>query len=194
MVVMQMNVTKRSILIAFVLSVVCGLLYLYTNTFFKTKIVAPEGLPTFIAYDSTINTYGKSGKVEKSLTSTKLSYYNEKNMYYFEKPLITSYTYNEKGIDMWHLKGQIGSMLLNEYAIISEDVELTPGFDNAPVQKATALNLKYDFHTNKITSPTTVSIFGQGFTTEGTDFSYDLNNNVLEYKGKPNAIYYPKNK
>ena len=87
-------------------------------------------------------------------------------MYYFEKPLITSYTYNEKGIDMWHLKGQIGSMLLNEYAIISEDVELTPGFDNAPVQKATALNLKYDFHTNKITSPTTVSIFGQGFTTE----------------------------
>ena len=57
-----MNVTKRSILIAFVLSVVCGLLYLYTNTFFKTKIVIPEGLPTFIAYDSTISTYGKSGK------------------------------------------------------------------------------------------------------------------------------------
>ena len=189
-----MNVTKRSILIAFVLSVVCGLLYLYTNTFFKTKIVIPEGLPTFIAYDSTISTYGKSGKVEKSLTSTKLTYFNDRNLYFFDNPLITSYTYTDKGMDVWHLKGQRGSMLLNEFATISEDVVLTPGSENAPVQKATAFSLKYDFHTNKITSTDTVSIFGQAFSTEGKDFSFDLTNNVLEYKGKPNAIYYPKKK
>lgn len=189
-----MNVTKRLILIAFALTVVCGLLYLYTNTFFKTKIVIQEGLPTFIAYDSTVSTYGKNGKVERSLTSTKLTYFNDNNMYFFENPLITSYTYTDKGFDVWHIKGQRGSMLLNEYATISEDVVLTPGFENAPVQKATADSLKYDFHTNKITSPTTVSIFGQAFSTEGTNFSFDLNSNVLEYKGKPNAIFYPKKK
>ena len=53
--------------------------------------------------------------IEKTLTSTKLTYFDDRNLYFFDNPLITSYTYTDKGMDVWHLKGQRGSMLLNDF-------------------------------------------------------------------------------
>lgn len=45
-----------------------------------------------------------------------------------------------------------------------------------------------------VTSEDLVNIYGNDFFTTGTKFSFDLNSNVLKYKGNPNATYYPQSK
>ena len=51
-----------------------------------------------------------------------------------------------------------------------------------------------NFDNNEISAKDLVSIYGHTFKTEGTDFNFNLNTNVLTYKGKPHATYYPQNK
>ena len=100
--------------------------------------------------------------------------------------------YDKSSINLWHLKGNKGDMVVNKNATIFGNVILYPGFEDATLQKVEATELFYDFKDNLVTSDKLVTIYGKGFKTQGTIFSVDLNTNVIKYKGQPNAIFYPK--
>ena len=92
---------------------------------------------------------------------------------------------------MFHLRTKNTSYI---FAFVKDDVLLYPGFTGSQLKKAVADYLYYDINKNLVTSKSTVTIYGQGIKTTGTDFSLDLNKNVMSYKGQPNATYYPNSK
>lgn len=189
-----MNVTNKSILLAAILLVVSLSIYIYSKSFNSSVTVDKTSLPTFVATDTNMTLYDKEGKIQKTMYSTKTTYYDNKKLYVFEKPLVTTYSYNKDGsVNLWHLKGENGTMIPNKEAVINNNVLIYPGFENSSIERITAKNLHYDFKKNVITSKDLVTIYGKGFKTEGTDFIFDVGKNTLAYKGQPNATYYPEN-
>ena len=134
-------------------------------------------------------------KIDQHFNQRKLGWgFNDKNYYIFENPLITAYDYKKDQVNIWHLKGKYGDLKNNEIAFVKDDVLIYPGFTGSQLKKAVADYLYYDINKNLVTSKSTVTIYGQGIKTTGTDFSLDLNKNVMSYKGQPNATYYPNSK
>ncbi|MCI5576832.1 MAG: LPS export ABC transporter periplasmic protein LptC [Succinivibrio sp.] len=187
-----MNVTKKSLWLAFIFLVLSLLIYIYAKSLVQPTMVDKSSLPTFIATDTDMTIYNLEGKIDKTMVATKTTYYDSKNQYFFDNPLISRYLYDKSNINLWHLKGNKGELIVNKSAAIFGNIILYPGFDDATLQKVEALELFYDFKDNLVTSDKLVTIYGKGFKTQGTVFSADLNTNVIKYKGQPNAIFYPK--
>jgi|SRR5574344_821685 LPS export ABC transporter protein LptC len=189
-----MNVTKKSILLAFLFSVVAISVYVYAVRLKKVEVKDLSSYPTFIAMDTDTVFFNKTGKIDKTMVATKTEYYDNKTFYKFDNPLITSYNYKKDSTDLWHIKGLTGEMVANKTATVKQNVIVYPSFNDPVIDRATADNLEYNFDNNDISSKDLVSIYGHTFKTEGTDFNFNLNTNVLTYKGKPHATYYPQNK
>jgi LPS export ABC transporter protein LptC len=190
-----MSVTKKSILIAVLFAFISSAIYLYTLTLKTQEVKDMSGLPTFIATDSNGTLFDKTGKITRTMIASRTEFYDQGNMYHFDDPLITAYNYKDTDKpNIWHLKGQKGKMKSNDYAIVNGDVVIYPGFKDAVIDKATADNLVYSFATDEVTSKDLVTIYGHVFQTEGTNFKFNLSSNVMSYKGKPHATYYPKSK
>ena len=187
-----MNVTKKSLWLAFIFLVLSLLIYIYAKSLVQPTMVDKSSLPTFIATDTDMTIYNLEGKIDKTMVATKTTYYDSKNQYFFDNALISRYLYDKSNINLWHLKGNKGELIVNKSAAIFGNIILYPGFDDATLQKVEALELFYDFKDNLVTSDKLVTIYGKGFKTQGTVFSADLNTNVIKYKGQPNAIFYPK--
>ena len=191
---MQMNVTKKSVILAVCFASVSIGAYIYTTKFNKIEIVDLSSYPTFIASDTKSTIYGKDGKIEMTMVSEKTEYYASRRMYMIDSPFITAYIQNKNKdtSNLWHLRGEKGIIWENEIATISNNVIIYPGFKDAVIDKATTDKLIYNFKRNNVTSDSTVNIFGHEFSTQGNNFSFNLDTNVLTYKGKPHATYYPK--
>lgn len=194
MAVLLMSVTKRSIILALLFLILAVGIYVYSTMVGKKEVSDVSQLPTFIATDTEGAVYDKNGRVIRTLVSTKTIYFDNKTLYLFENPLISSYSYKNNKIELWHMKGKKGHMITDKSAFISDNVLIYPGFEDSAIKRATADYLNYDFGLNMVTSEDLVNIYGNDFFTTGTKFSFDLNSNVLKYKGKPNATYYPQSK
>lgn len=189
-----MSVTKRSIILALLFLILAVGIYVYSTMVGKKEVSDVSQLPTFIATDTEGAVYDKNGRVIRTLVSTKTTYFDNKTLYLFENPLISSYSYKNNKIELWHMKGKKGRMITDKSAFISDNVLIYPGFEDSAIKRATADYLNYDFGLNMVTSEDLVNIYGNDFFTTGTKFSFDLNSNVLKYKGNPNATYYPQSK
>lgn len=189
-----MSVTKRSIILALLFLILAVGIYVYSTMVGKKEVSDVSQLPTFIATDTEGAVYDKNGRVIRTLVSTKTTYFDNKTLYLFENPLISSYSYKNNKIKLWHMKGKKGHMITDKSAFISDNVLIYPGFEDSAIKRATADYLNYDFGLNMVTSEDLVNIYGNDFFTTGTKFSFDLNSNVLKYKGNPNATYYPQSK
>ncbi|MGN1280356.1 MAG: LPS export ABC transporter periplasmic protein LptC [Succinivibrio sp.] len=190
-----MSVTKKSIILAVIFALLTSFVYVYSTRLNTDTQSDLEDYPTFVATDTEGVLYNDNGKIDKTFVSTKTTYFDEKTEYVFENPLVTHYSYkNNNDVELWHMKGEFGNMYTDKSATISKNVVIYPGFDGSIVEKAEAEYLYYSFKDNGVFSKDEVTIFGKGFKTTGTQFSLDLNKNVLKYKGKPNATYYPKSK
>lgn len=194
MAVLLMSVTKRSIILALLFLILAVGIYVYSTMVGKKEVSDVSQLPTFIATDTEGAVYDKNGRVIRTLVSTKTTYFDNKTLYLFENPLISSYSYKNNKIELWHMKGKKGHMITDKSAFISDNVLIYPGFEDSAIKRATADYLNYDFGLNMVTSEDLVNIYGNDFFTTGTKFSFDLNSNVLKYKGIPNATYYPQSK
>ena len=194
MAVLLMSVTKRAIILALLFLILAVGIYVYSTMVGKKEVSDVSQLPTFIATDTEGAVYDKNGRVIRTLVSTKTTYFDNKTLYLFENPLISSYSYKNNKIELWHMKGKKGHMITDKSAFISDNVLIYPGFEDSAIKRATADYLNYDFGLNMVTSEDLVNIYGNDFFTTGTKFSFDLNSNVLKYKGKPNATYYPQSK
>ena len=193
-VAISMNVTKKSIVMALILALIACILWYFSIVLMKKEVVVNKNYPTFVALDTESTIYDINGNVSRTLVATKTTYFNDKNYYIFENPLITAYDYKKDQVNIWHLKGKYGDLKNNEIAFVKDDVLIYPGFTGSQLKKAVADYLYYDINKNLVTSKSTVTIYGQGIKTTGTDFSLDLNKNVMSYKGQPNATYYPNSK
>ncbi|MBQ8022956.1 MAG: LPS export ABC transporter periplasmic protein LptC [Succinivibrio sp.] len=189
-----MSVTKRSIFLAILFLIIAISIYVYSTMVGKKVVSDTTKLPTFIATDTDGAIYDETGRVIRTLVSTKTTYFDNKTLYVFENPLISSYSYKDNKIELWHMKGKKGHMITDKSAHISDNVLIYPGFEDSAIKRATANYLDYDFGLNTVTSEELVNIYGNDFFTTGTKFSFDLNSNVLKYKGNPNATYYPQSK
>ena len=189
-----MSVTKKSIVMALILALIACILWYFSIVLMKKEVVVNKNYPTFVALDTESTIYDINGNVSRTLVATKTTYFNDKNYYIFENPLITAYDYKKDQVNIWHLKGKYGDLKNNEIAFVKDDVLIYPGFTGSQLKKAVADYLYYDINKNLVTSKSTVTIYGQGIKTKGTDFSLDLNKNVMSYKGQPNATYYPNSK
>ena len=189
-----MSVTKKSIVMALILALIACILWYFSIVLMKKEVVVNKKYPTFVALDTESTIYDINGNVSRTLVATKTTYFNDKNYYIFENPLITAYDYKKDQVNIWHLKGKYGDLKNNEIAFVKDDVLIYPGFTGSQLKKAVADYLYYDINKNLVTSKSTVTIYGQGIKTTGTDFSLDLNKNVMSYKGQPNATYYPNSK
>ena len=169
-------------------------IYVYSTMVGKKEVSDVSQLPTFIATDTEGAVYDKNGSVIRTLVSTKTTYFDNKTLYLFENPLISSYSYKNNKIELWHMKGKKGHMITDKSAFISDNVLIYPGFEDSAIKRATADYLNYDFGLNMVTSEDLVNIYGNDFFTTGKKFSFDLNSNVLKYKGNPNATYYPQSR
>lgn len=194
MAVLLMSVTKRSIILALLFLILAVGIYVYSTMVGKKEVSDVSQLPTFIATDTEGAVYDKNGRVIRTLVSTKTTYFDNKTLYLFENPLISSYSYKNNKIELWHMKGKKGHMITDKSAFISDNVLIYPGFEDSAIKRVTADYLNYDFGLNMVTSEDLVNIYGNDFFTTGTKFSFDLNSNVLKYKGNPNATYYPQSK
>ena len=193
-VAISMSVTKKSIVMALILALIACILWYFSIVLMKKEVVVNKNYPTFVALDTESTIYDINGTVSRTLVATKTTYFNDKNYYIFENPLITAYDYKKDQVNIWHLKGKYGDLKNNEIAFVKDDVLIYPGFTGSQLKKAVADYLYYDINKNLVTSKSTVTIYGQGIKTTGTDFSLDLNKNVMSYKGQPNATYYPNSK
>ena len=193
-VAVSMSVTKKSIVMALILALIACILWYFSIVLMKKEVVVNKNYPTFVALDTESTIYDINGNVSRTLVATKTTYFNDKNYYIFENPLITAYDYKKDQVNIWHLKGKYGDLKNNEIAFVKDDVLIYPGFTGSQLKKAVADYLYYDINKNLVTSKSTVTIYGQGIKTTGTDFSLDLNKNVMSYKGQPNATYYPNSK
>jgi len=193
-VAISMSVTKKSIVMALILALIACILWYFSIVLMKKEVVVNKNYPTFVALDTESTIYDINGNVSRTLVATKTTYFNDKNYYIFENPLITAYDYKKDQVNIWHLKGKYGDLKNNEIAFVKDDVLIYPGFTGSQLKKAVADYLYYDINKNLVTSKSTVTIYGQGIKTTGTDFSLDLNKNVMSYKGQPNATYYPNSK
>ena len=193
-VAISMSVTKKSIVMALILALIACILWYFSIVLMKKEVVVNKNYPTFVALDTESTIYDINGNVSRTLVATKTTYFNDKNYYIFENPLITAYDYKKDQVNIWHLKGKYGDLKNNEIAFVKDDVLVYPGFTGSQLKKAVADYLYYDINKNLVTSKSTVTIYGQGIKTTGTDFSLDLNKNVMSYKGQPNATYYPNSK
>ncbi|CCX92299.1 MAG: LPS export ABC transporter periplasmic protein LptC [Succinivibrio sp.] len=189
-----MSVTKRSIILALLFLILAVGIYVYSTMVGKKEVSDVSQLPTFIATDTEGAVYDKNGRVIRTLVSTKTTYFDNKTLYLFENPLISSYSYKNNKIELWHMKGKKGHMITDKSAFISDNVLIYPGFEDSAIKRATADYLNYDFGLNMVTSEDLVNIYGNDFFTTGKKFSFDLNSNVLKYKGNPNATYYPQSR
>ena len=176
-----MSVTKRLIILALLFLILAVGIYVYSTMVGKKVVSDVSQLPTFIATDTDGAVYDENGRVIRTLVSTKTTYFDNKNLYLFENPLISSYSYKN-------------NMITDKSAYISDNVLIYPGFEDSAIKRATADYLNYDFGLDMVTSEELVNIYGNDFFTTGTKFSFDLNSNVLKYKGNPNATYYPQSK
>ena len=193
-VAISMSVTKKSIVMALILALIACILWYFSIVLMKKEVVVNKNYPTFVALDTESTIYDINGNVSRTLVATKTTYFNDKNYYIFENPLITAYDYKKDQVNIWHLKGKYGDLKNNEIAFVKDDVLIYPGFTGSQLKKAVADYLYYDINKNLVTSKSTVTIYGQGIKTTGTDCSLDLNKNVMSYKGQPNATYYPNSK
>ncbi len=190
-----MSVTKKSIMLAVLFALISSIIYFYSLSLKKEEVVDLSGLPTFIATDTNGTYFDKNGLVSKTMIASKTEFYSNQKLYFFDDPLITAYNHKDSGkTNIWHIKGKKGKMVPDDYAVINQDVVVYPGFKDAVLDKATADNLVYTFATDEVTSKDLVTIYGHVFKTEGTNFKFNLSNNVMNYKGKPHATYYPKSK
>lgn len=187
-----MSVTKKS----FLLSLIFGLIsigtwfYAYINT--PAKVVDMSTYPTFISTDTELTLYSEDGKIARSMISATATYYEDKQLFTFDKPLITTYKYEPNAVNLWHLKGNTGDMIIDKVANVYDEAKVYPGFEDAVIDHADSTKFHYDFAANKVTNDERVTIYGKSFTTDGTDFTFELNTNKATYKGNPHATYYPK--
>ncbi|MDY6469501.1 MAG: LPS export ABC transporter periplasmic protein LptC, partial [Succinivibrio dextrinosolvens] len=104
-----MSVTKKSILIAVLFALISSAIYLYTLTLKTQEVKDMSGLPTFIATDSNGTLFDKTGKITRTMIASRTEFYDQRNMYFFDDPLITAYNYKDTDKpNIWHLKGQKG--------------------------------------------------------------------------------------
>ncbi len=190
-----MSVTKRSIILAILFAVLSCSVYFYTLKFKQKDPTSFSSLPTFIASDSVGTLFDETGKISKKMIATSTEYYDKQNLYIFDNPLLTSFVYQKNGeANTWHMKGQKGRLTVDDNAVITGNVILYPGFKDPVIDRATASVLVYTFDNNDVTSQELVNIYGHEFMTQGTHFKYDLDTNVLSYKGQPHATFYPNSK
>ena len=195
MVVMQMSVTRKSIILAIIFGILCSSLYIYSLKFDDTQEISIKGLPTFIATDSFGTSFNENGEISKTMTAKKTVYYDESLLYFFDDPLITSYKKEkDNSTSIWCIKGNKGKMVAEDNAIFNGDVLVYPKFNDPVIDKAVADNLVYNFKNNTISSLEEVTIYGHEFTTKGTHFNFNIDTNVLTYKGLPHATFYPAKK
>ena len=92
------------------------------------------------------------------------------------------------------LSEMIKGVSLEEIANVYGDAKVYPGFDDPVIDHADSTKFHYDFATNEITNDERVTVYGKSFTTDGTDFKFEMNTNKATYKGAPHATYYPQTK
>ena len=189
-----MNVTKKSILLACIFGLLSIITWYYAYIYTPQKVVDMSAYPTFIATDTELTVYGEDGRKEKSMTSDTTTYYDEKQFFTFIKPLITTYKYENNTVNLWHRKGNTGDMVTDKIANVYGDAKVYPGFDDPVIDHADSTKFHYDFATNEITNDERVTVYGKSFTTDGTDFKFEMNTNKATYKGAPHATYYPQTK
>ena len=188
-----MTVTLKSFIIAFVLVILSVAIYRYAQLHQQEPTSDLSTLPTFSAEGFEGQSYDQDGLIVHKLKASHIDYYSKVQRLELENPVLKSYDHLKNGqTETWFLSGNYGQVFINDKAIIEGEVRLYPGFFHPNLKEITANKLNYNFKNDVVTSQDRVTITGHDFVNSGTNFSADLQNNTMKYKGEPHVIYYPQ--
>lgn len=188
-----MSVTLRSIIIAALLSIVAGLMYRYSAlTGQLSNAEIQVRYPTFEARNFTAEVYTDKGTITHSIFAHSVSFYKNRDLVR-TTGLIGFFYNNEKNnvSQGWQLRSDQGEVIFNKEASLNGNIRITPNFPTATIKEITTPYVYFDMEKNVISSTSKITIKGQNFVNEGSDYSVDLNRKTFVIKDRPHAVYYP---
>lgn len=188
-----MSVTKRSIILATILTILSVLLYEYSDRLNKPAEKDISSIPTLIGTNAHVISYKTDGKVDNKVNAEHVDYYaNEKRMDLM-KAHLDHYDYdNDSKVQIWCLESNKAKIFTDKIAYFRGNVRIFPGFEESDLKLIETEKADYDFQSQQVTSDSTVTAHGINWIDTGYDFTADLNKKTITYKGQPNVTYYPQ--
>lgn len=188
-----MSVTLRSIIIAALLTIVAGLMYQFSGLSGQLSSDEIEiRYPTFEAENFTAELYNEQGEITHSIFSKEVAFYKKKDL--ITTSGLVGFFYNQKGDNNsqgWQISADKGVLIFNKEARLQGNIKVSPNYATAEIKEITTPDLFFNMETNKISSPSKITIKGANFINEGSNYVVDLNNKTFVIKDNPHATYFP---
>ena len=187
-----MTVTLKSFIIAFVLVILSVAIYHYAQLHQQEPTSDLSTLPTFSAEGFEGQSYHQNGLIVHKLKASHIDYYSKVQRLELENPVLKSYDHLKNGqTETWFYQ----VIMVRSLSMIKRLLKARSGsigLFHPNLKEITANKLNYNFKNDVVTSQDRVTITGDDFVNSGTNFSADLQNNTMKYKGEPHVIYYPQ--
>lgn len=190
-----MSVTKRSVILGIILSILAALLYYISISIQKTKSSSfMDDYPTFSATNFKSKSYDKSGQLYLDFKALNINYYDKQDKAVVTRPdLLYHEIENNKVTDkIWSMHADNATIYKNEKINASGNILFKPLFEHSIIN-VKANTLDYNLKDNTISTNDFIRIKGQNYENSGYNFKADLNTNIVSIKGSPNAIYQNNN-
>ncbi|MBO6258295.1 MAG: LPS export ABC transporter periplasmic protein LptC [Succinivibrio sp.] len=189
-----MSVTKRSIILAVVLTILSVLLYEFSDSLNKTEEKDISSIPTLIGNNAHTIYYKQDGRVDNVLNAEYVEYYDSEKRLDLKKAHLDHYDYgSDPQGQVWCLESDRAKIFTGKVAYFRGNVKIFPDFAESDLKLIETEKADYDFQSRLVTSDITVTAHGINWIDSGYDFTADLNKETITYKGQPNVTYYPQN-
>ncbi len=191
-----MGVTLRSMIIASVLIIGAALLYSLSGTTGRlSDDEISSRFPTFTATNFRGELYNDQGQISYSLFAKDLSFYKVRNE--INATGLVGFWYEHERGDVsepfrgWQIMADKGTMILDKSADLIGNIRMVPNYVSAEIKEITTPQVHYDLTSNIISSPAEITLYGENFMNQGSNYEVDLNQKTFVIKDKPHAVYYP---
>ena len=191
-----MGVTLRSMIIASLLIIGAALLYSLSGTTGRlSEDEISSRFPTFTATNFRGELYNDQGQISYSLFAKDLSFYKVRNE--INATGLVGFWYEHERGDVsepfrgWQIMADQGTMILDKSADLVGNIRMVPNYVSAEIKEITTPQVHYDLTTNIISSPAEITLYGENFMNQGSNYEVDLNQKTFVIKDKPHAVYYP---
>lgn len=191
-----MGVTLRSMIIASVLIIGAALLYSLSGTTGRlSDDEISSRFPTFTATNFRGELYNDQGQISYSLFAEDLSFYKVRNE--INATVLVGFWYEHERGDVsepfrgWQIMADKGTMILDKSADLIGNIRMVPNYVSAEIKEITTPQVHYDLTSNIISSPAEITLYGENFMNQGSNYEVDLNQKTFVIKDKPHAVYYP---
>lgn len=188
-----MNKSRRwiTLLLALIAIVLVGW-NLTNNDESQDKITSNGEEPTYTSANSHSLVYNPEGALSYKLISEKVTYFSDKGVSWFDKPVMT--TYDENKVQTWAIKADKAKLTQDRMLYLYGHVEVNSLTQDSQLEHIKTDNAQVNLVTQDVTSDSQVTLWGRSFNSTGMKMRGNLRTKNAELIEKVKTSYEIQNK